>query len=55
MTAKMGRPTDSPKTVQLGIRFDTKTLKILDEYCQKKGIKRAEGVRQAVRLLEEKK
>lgn len=55
MTAKMGRPTNSPKTVQLGIRFDSETLKILDNYCQKENISRAEGVRKAVRLLPPKK
>ena len=51
----MGRPTDNPKTVQLGIRFDSDTLKILDEYCKKKNVSRAEGVRQAVRFLKAKK
>ena len=55
MTAKMGRPTDSPKTVQLGIRFDRETLNILDNYCKKENISRAEGVRKAVRLLPHKK
>ena len=55
MTAKMGRPTDSPKTVQLGIRFDRETLNILDNYCKKENISRAEGVRKAVRLLPQKK
>lgn len=47
----MGRPTDNPKNVQLGIRFDADTLKILDEFCEKHNVSRAEGVRIAVRKL----
>lgn len=48
---KMGRPTDNPKTTQFSVRFDEETLKILDEYCEEKDIKRPEGVRRAVRSL----
>lgn len=48
---KMGRPTDSPKTTQFSVRFDEKTIKILDEYCNKENINRPEGVRRAVRKL----
>lgn len=53
---KMGRPTDSPKTTQFSVRFDSETIKILDEYCnQNGGIARPEGVRRAVRKLKEQK
>lgn len=55
MNAKMGRPTDNPKTVQLGIRFDADTLKKLDDFCQEEKISRAEGVRIAVQRLPKKK
>ncbi len=48
---KMGRPTDSPKQVQIAIRFDSETLKILDEFCEIEKISRAEGIRRAVRKL----
>ncbi len=51
---KMGRPTDAPKQTQLGIRFDEKTLSILDNFCEKEKISRAEGVRRAVKRLEKK-
>lgn len=47
----MGRPTDNPKPTQLAIRFDSETLKILDDYCQIHQVSRAEGVRQAVKKL----
>lgn len=51
---KMGRPTDSPKTTQISIRFDAETLNILDGYCQKNGFSRVEAVRKAVAMLEDK-
>ncbi|WP_191231051.1 hypothetical protein [Hydrogeniiclostridium mannosilyticum] len=51
---KMGRPTDNPKPVQLAIRFDQQTLSILDRFCEKEKVSRAEGVRKAVRRLEKK-
>ena len=50
---KMGRPTVSPKTTQFSIRFDENTLSILDKYCNKEKISRPEGVRRAVRKLNE--
>lgn len=53
-TKKMGRPTDEPKHTQLGIRFDSETLQILDDYCNDNNISRAEGTRQAVRKLKKK-
>ena len=48
---KMGRPTDNPKPTQIAVRFDSPTLQILDNYCEKEKISRAEGVREAVRKL----
>ena len=51
---KMGRPTDNPKTTQFSSRFDEDTLRILDEFCAKEKITRPQGVRIAVRKLEEK-
>lgn len=48
---KMGRPTDTPKTTQISIRFDEKTLNTLDTYCTKHGISRVEAVRLAVARL----
>lgn len=51
---KMGRPTESPKDVQIAVRFDKETLNILDDYCKKEKVSRAEGTRRAVRKLKEK-
>ena len=47
----MGRPTNSPKTTQFGIRFDKETIEILDRYCNQENISRPEGARRAVRKL----
>lgn len=55
LTRKMGRPTDNPKPTQIAVRFDNETLEILDRFCDKEKINRAEGVRQAVRKLEKNK
>lgn len=54
MEKKMGRPTDNPKPVQIAVRFDKETLQILDAYCEKEKVSRAEGTRRAVRKLKEK-
>lgn len=51
MNKKTGRPTDSPKDVQIAVRFDKETLQILDDFCEKEKISRAEGTRKAVRKL----
>lgn len=51
---KIGRPTDNPKPTQLAVRFDKETLDVLDRFCEKEKVSRAEGVRQAVRKLEKK-
>lgn len=50
---KMGRPTDSPKTAQITVRFEPDQVKILDDYGQKHGITRVEAIRRAVLLLSE--
>lgn len=50
----MGRPTDNPKTTQFSVRFDDKTLRILDDYCSENNLSRPEAVRLAVAQLKEK-
>lgn len=49
---KMGRPTDNPKSNPIHVRLDNKSLEILDKYCQQEKIKRTEGIRQGIQLLE---
>lgn len=49
---KMGRPTDSPKSNPIHVRLDSESLEILDKYCEQEKIKRTEGIRQGIHLLE---
>ena len=51
---KMGRPTDSPKTEQVTVRFEPVHMNVLDSFVQKHGITRVEAIRRAVLLLKEK-
>lgn len=51
---RMGRPTDNPKSNPIHIRLDDKSLEILDKYCVQENIKRTEGIRQGIYLLETK-
>ena len=53
---KMGRPTDCPKPVRMGVRIDPETLCQLDDYCEKHNMVRSEAVRLAVnRLIQKRK
>lgn len=52
--AKMGRPTNDPKTYSMGIRLNTKCGKILEKYSEKHGIKRNKTIEIALLLLAEK-
>ena len=50
---KMGRPiSDNPKNIRLDIRITKDELKILDDYCERKGIKRPQGLRDGIKALE---
>ena len=53
-TKKVGRPfSDNPKSTKLTVRINEKETKILDTYCEQNQIKRADGVREGIRRLEE--
>lgn len=53
---KMGRPLlENPKCVKLTVRVHANEARILDEYCLRKGLTRADGVREAIADLEQKK
>ena len=47
----MGRPTDSPKIIDIKIRFDKDTVAILEKCSEKMQITRAEVVRRGVRKM----
>lgn len=52
---KMGRPkTENPKTVELGMRLDAPTAEVLEAYCKRHDISKAEALRRGImRLAEE--
>lgn len=54
MSPRTGRPTDNPKSNPIHVRLDDKSLEILDKYCEQEKIKRTEGIRQGIKLLEGK-
>ena len=50
---KMGRPiVGDPKNIRLDIRITKDELRILDEYCKRKNIKRPQGLRDGIKALE---
>lgn len=51
---KLGRPTDNPKSNPIHVRLDKESLFILDKYCEKKCVTRAEGIRNGIKMLEDK-
>lgn len=49
----MGRPvSDNPKNLRLDVRVTKDELKILDEYCKRKNVKRPQGLRDGIKALE---
>lgn len=48
---KMGRPTESPKDIDIKIRFDKETVDKLEKCSEKMQITRAEVVRRGVRKM----
>ena len=52
-TKKRGRPVEeNPKNIRLDIRVTKEELKILDDYCERKNIKRPQGLRDGIKALE---
>lgn len=56
MSPRTGRPIiGGKKDIDVKVRFDDETHKKLLNYCEKNNVTRTEAIRQAVRLLVEKK
>ena len=50
-----GRPTtENPKNLRVDVRLTEDELKMLDEYCQRKGISRPQGLRDGIKALNKK-
>ena len=54
MSPRTGRPTDNPKSNPIHVRLDEESLSILDKYCKQESIRRTEGIRAGIKLLESK-
>ena len=52
---KGGRPTSNPRPHKISVRISDESIKILDEYCEEKKISRADGVRESINSLKNKK
>ncbi len=51
MKAKMGRPTNSPKTNRIQLRVDNETLKLLDNCVKEKKSTRSDVIREGIELV----
>jgi len=52
---KRGRPvTEKPKSVRVDVRLTEEELQMLDKYCNKKGISRPQGLRDGIKVLNNK-
>ncbi|MDY3005355.1 MAG: hypothetical protein SOR92_12890 [Christensenella hongkongensis] len=52
---KRGRPfSENPRNFRVDIRLTKDELKILDDYCKRKGVKRPQGLRDGIKALNEK-
>ncbi len=50
---KRGRPVkENPRNIRLDIRVTKEELKMLDDYCERKKIKRPQGLRDGIKALE---
>ena len=54
MPKKMGRPTDDPKPYKVDVRRNAEDFHTLEDYFQRKGLKRPDGLRAAIRELKTK-
>lgn len=51
---KIGRPTINPKTTRLGVRLPEEEMECLENYCKRKGLKKSEVIRLAIKEYLEK-
>lgn len=53
-TKKMGRPTNDPKPIKITARVNEQTLNILKDYCKRKNVNQAQGIRDGIDSLKNK-
>lgn len=50
-----GRPTvDNPRSERVDVRLTAEEIEMLDDYCQRKGVSRPQGLRDGIRALNKK-
>lgn len=53
MSPRTGRPkSDNPKSERITVRIDNDCSQILNAYCEKEGIEKAEAIRRGIKKLE---
>lgn len=54
LSPRTGRPpSKNPKSLSFNIRLDAECEEILKAYCEKHNVKRAEAIREGIKLLKE--
>ncbi len=53
MSPKIGRPTNNPKEERITVRLDKESSEILNDYCVKQDIGKAEAIRQGIKKLKD--
>lgn len=54
MSPRTGRPkSDNPKSERITVRLDEEHLKILNDYCEREDVEKAEAIRRGIKKLEE--
>ena len=55
MSPKIGRPTNNPKADSITVRLDKESSEILNDYCIRQDIGKAEAIRQGIKKLKDDK
>ena len=52
---KTGRPiAENPKVFRVDVRLTKEEILMLDKYCEQKGVKRPQGLRDGIKALDKK-
>lgn len=55
MSPRTGRPkSDNPKSNRITVRMNDETMKILNDYCSKENVDKAEAIRRGIKRLVQK-
>ncbi len=51
MSPRTGRPTENPKTERITVRLDDESKAILEGYCRREQVDKAEAIRRGIKRL----